>query len=148
MRPIAMPRVFLLILTILCLTACQGAVRPHDSDHVTGIYYLLKVDGNPVPGTVSHDGAALELHSGTFIISEDGTCFSRTRFISPAGEEVIREVRAHYVVEGSRLIMKWEGAGTTEGTVENDIFIMDNHGMIFEYTRNPSQTMPGIAKQY
>ena len=48
-----------------------------------------------------------------------------------------REVRAKYLVRDSRLIMTWEGAGITEGTVAGDIFVMDNHGMMFEYTRNP-----------
>ena len=90
-----------------------------------------------MPGTVSHDGVALEVRSGTFIISADGTCFSSMRFTVPGGEDVTREVHAQYVARDFRLIMTWEGAGITEGTVEGDIFVMDNHGMIFEYTRNP-----------
>jgi hypothetical protein len=47
-----------------------------------------------------------------------------------------REVYAKYRVQNSRLIMQWEGAGITEGTVEGDTFVMDNHGMIFEYARS------------
>jgi hypothetical protein len=104
---------------------------------VTGIYYLMEVDGSEVPAMVSHDGQALHVHSGTFIISANKTCFSRTRFVPPGGPEMTREVNAKYRIEDSRLIMKWEGAGTTEGTVEGDIFTMDNHGMIFVYTKNP-----------
>lgn len=133
----AMLRVLSVMITILFLAACQEAVRPVDDNDITGIYHLLKVDGTALPDTVSHDGVALEVRSGTFIISADGTCLSTTRFTSPGGEEMTREVHAHYVVRDSRLIMTWEGAGMTEGTVEGDIFVMDNHGMIFEYTRNP-----------
>ena len=133
----AMLRVFSLMIVILSLAACQQTLRPNDDNGITGIYYLLKVDGTTLPGTVMHDGVALEVHTGSFFINADGTCFSRTRFTPPGGEEEIREVHAKYVVKDSRLIMKWEGAGTTEGTVEGDIFTMDNHGMIFEYTRSP-----------
>ena len=108
-----------------------------DSNNISGIYYLLKVDGAAIPGTVTHDGETLEIRSGTFIISDDGTCFSSTRFTKPGGDEVTREVRAKYLVRDSKLIMTWEKAGVTEGTVEGNSFTMDNHGMIFEYTRNP-----------
>ena len=130
-------RVFFVMIAVLSQAACQEAVRPVDDNDITGIYYLLKVDGTALPGTVLHDGVAQEVRSGTFIISADGTCLSTTRFAAPGGKEVTREVHAKYLVRDSRLILTWEGAGITEGTVEGDIFIMDNHGMIFEYTRNP-----------
>ena len=29
--------------------------------------------------------------------------------------------------------MQWEGAGTTQGTVEEDTFTMNNEGMLFTY---------------
>lgn len=130
-------RIFSVMITMISLTACQDVVRSVNSNDIIGIYYLSKVDGIAVPGTVAHDGAMLEIRSGTFVISNDGVCFSRTRFSTPSGEEITREVRAKYLVRNSQLIMTWEGAGMTEGTVEGDIFTMDNHGMIFEYTRNP-----------
>ena len=126
---------FLLMIAAVSLAACQAGMQGVDGDDINDIYYLSKVDGSPVPGTVSHDGVAMEVHSGVFMISADGTCFSRTRFVSPGGEEVTREVRARYVLKDSRLVMTWEGAGVTEGTVDGDSFVMDNHGMIFEYVR-------------
>jgi len=125
----------LLIIAAVALAACQTGMQGVDGDDINGIYYLSKVDGSPVPGTVSHDGVAMEVHSGTFMISADGTCFSRTRFVVPGGEQMTREVSARYVVKDSRLVMTWEGAGVTEGTVDGDTFVMDNHGMIFEYIR-------------
>lgn len=130
-------RVFSLMMLILSLAACQEAIRPVGDNDITGIYYLLKVDGSEIPGTVSHDGTAMEIVSGTFIISADGTCLSIMHFSVSGSEEMTREVRAKYVVRDARLIMTWEGAGTNEGAVAGDIFTMDNHGMIFEYTRNP-----------
>ena len=131
--------VFSVMTLILSLAACQEVIRPAGDNDITGIYYLLKVDGIELPSTVSHDGVVMEIRSGTFVISADGTCFSTTRFAVHGGKEMTREVRAKYVVRDTKLIMTWkgEGAGTTEGTVAGDIFTMDNHGMIFEYTRNP-----------
>jgi hypothetical protein len=133
----AMLRMFAVVIAILSLAACQGTGGPVDGADITGNYYLVKVDGTEIPGNVMHDGTPMEIHSGTFFINDDGTCVSRTQFTPPGHDEQTREVRAKCVVEDSRLIMKWEGAGTTEGTVEGGIFIMDNHGMIFEYTRSP-----------
>ena len=129
--------VFALMIAALLLVGCQHGAERSNGNDITGIYYLVNVDGSAVPATVSHDGVALQTLSGTFIISDDGTCFSRTRFIPPDGNEMTREVYAKYQVQDSRLIMQWEGAGVTEGTVEGDAFVMDNHGMIFEYTRSP-----------
>lgn len=126
----------LLMIPALFLVACQGVVDSVERNDIAGIYYLVAVDGSAVPGTVSHDGVPLEVRAGTFIISADGTCFSRMHFVPPGGEEMIREVRAQYTREGSRLIMQWENAGMTEGTVEGETFVMDNHGMIFQYKRS------------
>lgn len=128
---------YLAAFAALALAACQTGVQTADGNDVTGIYYLMEVDGSAVPAMVDHDGQALEVRSGTFFISGDGSCFSRTRFVPPGGTEMTREVNAKYQVEDSRLIMKWENAGTTEGTVEGDVFTMDNHGMIFVYSRKP-----------
>lgn len=130
-------RVFSVMTLILFLAACQGVTRPVGDNGITGIYYLMSVDGTELPGTVSHDGTAMEIRSGTFMISKDGTCYSTTRFSIPGGKEMTRKVRAKYVVRDAQLIMQWEGAGTTEGAVSGDIFTMDNHGMIFRYTRKP-----------
>jgi hypothetical protein len=125
------------LFAILSLSGCQQTVRLADGNDITGIYYLLRVDGNEMPGTAMHDGMPMEIHSGTFFINDDGTCTSKTRFTPQGHEEQTRVVHAKYTVEDSRLIMKWKGAGTNEGWVEGDIFTMDNHGMIFEYTRKP-----------
>ena len=136
MRLMTILRVLALI-TILSLAACQQAVKPVYDNNITGIYQLLKVDGIELPGTISHDGGAIKVNSGTFIISADGTCISTTHFTVPRSKAVTRKVYAKYIVRDSRLIMTWKGAGVTEGKVEGDIFTMDNHGMIFEYSRNP-----------
>ncbi len=123
------------LIAALLLAGCQGGVDGAKRDDVTGIYYLVKVDGSPVPASVSHDGTVMDVRSGMFMISENGRCFSRTRFVPTGGEEMTREAYAKFRVDDSRLVMRWEGAGTTEGTVEGDTFVMDNHGMVFQYEK-------------
>lgn len=130
-------RSFSAIIAAVFLVACQTGMEAADGTDISGIYYLMEVDGSAVPAKVSHDGQALEVNSGIFMISDNKTCFSRTRFVPPDGNEITREVKARYRIKDSRLIMKWENAGTTEGTVEGDIFTMDNHGMIFVYSKKP-----------
>jgi len=127
---------FPVMIAVLFLAACQTADTSVDNNDITGIYYLVKVDGAAVPTTVSHDGVALGVRSGVFIISDNGTCFSRIRFVPAGGDAMTREAHAKYRVKDSRLIMHWKGAGMTEGNVAGQTFIMDNHGMIFEYTRS------------
>lgn len=46
-----------------------------------------------------------------------------------------REVYAKYGIEDSVLVMQWKDAGTTEETVRDDIFVVDNHGVIVEYAK-------------
>jgi hypothetical protein len=102
----------------------------------TGIYTLVEVDGNTVPTTISH-GAELRILSGTFTITADKTCKSKITFRLPSDEEFRREVDATYTQNGSKLLMKWEGAGRTEGTIKGDTFTMNNEGMLFFYKKKP-----------
>jgi len=116
-------------------TGCQEAAKVATDSNPVGTYALVSVDGNTVPCTVQHDGHALAVKSGIFVINADGTCSSRVAFSPPSGSEVVREVRASYTQQGAKLTMKWEGAGITTGTVEGDTFTMNNEGMIFAYRK-------------
>jgi hypothetical protein len=100
-----------------------------------GTYALVSVNGNQVPCTLQHEGAAPTIKSGTFTINADGTCGSKVVFSMPSGGDSSREVKANYTRQGSKLTMQWEGAGTTTGTVEGDTFTMNNEGMIFAYRK-------------
>jgi hypothetical protein len=84
---------------------------------------------------VSHEGAALEVRSGSFNIGFNGRCSTTTVFVPPSGREVSREVRAVYSKDGSWLTIWWDGAGTTTGTVDGATFTMDNEGIAFVYRR-------------
>jgi hypothetical protein len=95
-----------------------------------GTYNLVTVDGNKVPCTVQHEGHTMTIQSGGFIINPDGTCSSK---MSLAGRDAAIEVKATYTREGPKLTMKWQGAGTTIGTVEGDTFTMNNEGMVLAY---------------
>ena len=129
----------------LVLSGCKpaGEVAPGPSTSVAataasdlaGEYTLVSVNGQQVPASVTHDGAALQVRSGTFSIKADGTCSTKTVFVPPSGQEAEREVKATYTREGSKLTMQWKGAGTTTGTAVSNTFTMNNEGMVFVYRK-------------
>lgn len=126
------------LLPMLLVTLCAGCkheARVAADINPTGTYALVSVDGNKVPCTVQHEGHTVAVKSGTFIINTDGTCSSKSVFSVPPGGDVNRVVKATYTRENSKLTMRWEGAGTTTGTVEGDTFTMNNEGMIFAYRK-------------
>lgn len=123
----------------VCLAALWTACKPQPKNTIdagpVGQYTLVSVDGQNVPCAVKHDGAALTIKSGTFVINADGTCSSLVNFTAPTGSDASREVKATYTRDGVSLTMKWEGAGMTTGKVEGNTFTMNNEGMVFAYTK-------------
>ena len=119
----------------LLLSACKPQAQVTKDVDPTGVYALVSVNGSTIPASISHDGIALQVRSGSFTIKADGTCGTKTVFVPPAGQEVAREVSATYTKEGGKLTMKWQGAGLTTGTVEGNTFTMDNEGMLFVYKK-------------
>jgi hypothetical protein len=101
----------------------------------TGNYTLFSVNGSPLPCTVTHEGVSLTIKTGVFVIKSDGTSTSKITFTLPSKEDFTREVNATYILEGTKLTMKWEGAGTTIGNVEGNTFTMNNEGMVFVYRK-------------
>ena len=132
-----------IIAFILCLfllfgfvvLGCMKKEIASNGSDPAGVYTLISVNGHRVPGSISHQGVALRVRSGTFIINADGTCSSKTVFVPPSGTEVTRNVTATYTRHGSKLTMKWKGAGITVGTIQENTFTMDNEGMIFIYKK-------------
>ena len=55
--------------------------------------------------------------------------------VPPAGTEATRDVSTTYIKEGSKLTIKWQGAGMTTGTVAGNICTMDNEAMLFVYRK-------------
>ena len=119
----------------LVMTACNTQKSASKNTDIAGEYALISVDGKPVPTEVSHEGATLQVRSGTFTINADGTCGTQTIFIPPSGEEVKRDVTATYTRDGSTLEMTWKGAGKTVGTIQGNTFTMDNEGIIFIFRK-------------
>ncbi len=127
---------FLSLLCLSCLASCArtGTNAPNSIDP-TGIYTLVAVNGSTIPNTVLHGDRGVEVHSGVFTINADGTCSSKVLFGQPSSEPIHREVHATYTQRGSGLSMKWKGAGRTTGVIEDNMFTMNNEGMIFTYQR-------------
>jgi len=119
----------------IIMSSCTKQQADSASEGVAGQYVLVSVDGKGVPATVSHGGVSLKVLSGAFTISADRTCSSRTVFVLPAGNETERKVAATYTLVGSELTMQWEGAGVTVGTIEGNIFTMNNEGILFVYKK-------------
>lgn len=130
----ALQLAFLLTVGLL-LSACTQETEVAAVADPTGVYSLVSVNGFKVPASVSHDGTALQVRSGSFTIKVDGTCGTTTVFVPPSGKEVTRDVSATYTREGSKLTMQWQGAGMTTGTIEGNTFTMDNEGMVFVYKK-------------
>lgn len=130
-----LPQGALLLLFLGSLNGCQQGGQQAAGPDIAGHYVLTKVDGQPVPCTVKHDGHTLTIHSGSMDIRSDGTCLSRMVFTPPKGQEVTREVTADYKRNGSTLIMRWKGAGLTRGSVKQDTFTMNNEGMLLAYRK-------------
>jgi hypothetical protein len=117
----------------LVMSACMKQQFVHNDADFAGVYALVSVNGNRLPANISHEGAAMQVRSGTFTINADGTCSTKTVFVPPSGTEVAREVSATYSKDGSKLTMQWKGAGKTIGTIEGNTFTMENEGMAFVY---------------
>jgi hypothetical protein len=128
----------LCLLGFLAVTAPFGwaqdkkGTAPATNSNPVGTYALVTVDGNKVPCTVQHEGHAMAISSGKFVINSDGTCASKMVL---AGREAPIEVKANYTRDGAKLNMKWVGAGTTVGTVAGDTFTMNNEGMVLVYRK-------------
>ncbi|MDX2472313.1 MAG: hypothetical protein QNL91_01260 [Candidatus Krumholzibacteria bacterium] len=120
---------------VLCVAGCSKQKPALQSDGPAGAYALVSVNGNQVPTEVDHDGVILKVLSGRFTINDDGTCRSKTVFVVPSGTEAEREVSATYTKDGATLTMRWEGAGTTVGTVAGKTFTMDNEGIVYVYRK-------------
>lgn len=123
------------LVMVMAWTGCKPGVQPAAGINPVGTYDLVSVDGKKVPCSVEHEGHTIAVKSGTFIINADGTCSSKMDFSVPSGAGSVREVKAKFTQDGSKLTMVWEGAGTTTGTVQGQTFTMDNEGMIFVYRK-------------
>lgn len=110
-------------------------LKAANAKDISGVYSLVSVDGKPVPASVNHDGATLQVRSGSFTIGRDGTCNSKMTFVPPSGSEATMDVKATFTREGRTLRMTWAGAGSTTGTVEGNTFSMNNVGMLLVYKK-------------
>lgn len=119
----------------LSLGGCRAKSHEASVLDPTGTYKLISVDGSNLPANVSHDGVPLRVQAGTFVISSDGTCSSKVTFELPSQTETVREVNATFRQDGSDLVMQWEGAGKTTGSVAEKRFTMTNEGIVFAYEK-------------
>ena len=120
-------------------TGCKQDSNVAADVNPAGIFTLMSVNGKQVPCNLTHEGANMTVKSGVFTISGDGTCSTRTIFSVDSHGDVTREVEATYTRKGTKLTMKWKGAGTTEGDIEGNTFTMNNEDMVLAYQKQPTK---------
>lgn len=125
---------FLCLLMALGWVGCKQDAKVADDINPTGTYALVTINGNTLPYTIKSEGGVIA-KSGSFTINADGTCSSKIILSRPAGDDATMEVKATYTLKGSTLTMKWQGAGTTTGTIEENKFSMVNEGVTFAYRK-------------
>jgi len=125
----------LAVLTLVAVTGCKNENPPAAAMEPTGVYILVSVDGKNLPCSVTHEGVALTVKSGSLTLNADGTCRSLSTFAVPPNPDVSRDVKATFTRQGAELTMRWEGAGMTKGNLDGDTFTMNNEGMIFSYRK-------------
>ncbi|HLP78769.1 MAG TPA: hypothetical protein VK327_17845 [Candidatus Paceibacterota bacterium] len=125
----------LAVLLLFLMTGCKNKSQSAAGINPVGNYALVSVDGKTLPCSLTHEGATPTIKSGVFIISTNGSCLSRIVFAMPQREDMSREVKATYTLNGSDLTMKWEGAGMTMGHIDGNQFTMTNEGMVFSYRK-------------
>ncbi len=130
-----------LILSYGCVTTnppgkTDGDSSQPSSTDIAGNYELVSVNGAPVPATVLHGDSRIEIHSGSFQIRADGTLSTTSVFSPPSGGKRAQKSHATYTRNGPNLVMLWQGAGENTGRLDGETFTMDNHGMIFVYSRS------------
>lgn len=126
----------LAILLLLALTGCRnGTAATTASSDVTGVYTLVSVDDKALPCVLNHAGTTMTIQSGSFTITPEGRCISSIKLSVGSNKDMTKVTRATYIQSGAELTMQWEHAGTTRGRVVDNIFTMNNEGMIFIYRK-------------
>ncbi|HEX7859517.1 MAG TPA: hypothetical protein VF773_04280 [Verrucomicrobiae bacterium] len=127
----------LLAISALFFAGCNSKPAPANASAPAETYLLTKVDGQSVPCSVNHNGAAFKVNSGTLTFRSDGHCQSSIELISPAGKKMQKNVSATYTRNTDSIAFKWKGAGKTKATLNGDLLTMNNEGMNFSYQRQP-----------
>jgi hypothetical protein len=126
-----------MLLLMLMLTACRNdsAAANGAGADASGVYTLVGIDDKPLPCTLTHAGTPMSIQSGTFTITPAGKCVSSIDLILGTNRHITKVTRAQYARSGDELTMNWEHAGTTQGRVLGNHFIMTNEGMVFSYQK-------------
>ena len=124
-----------LLVLLLALAGCTTATKTAADTNPAGAYTLVSVNGQAVPCNLTHEGVAMIVKSGSFIINADDTCRSISVFAVPPHPDIHREVNATYTQTGAELTIRWQRAGITTGQVNGNEFSMDNEGMVFLYRK-------------
>lgn len=124
----------LTILLVIALTGCKKESSNTPSNvhpGLPGVYTPLSIDDKIVPCEISHEGAAMTIKSGAFILRAGGRCSSMMNISVGAGKDINLERKASFISQGAEHPEQWEGAGTTLGSVHDISFTMTHESVVF-----------------
>lgn len=124
-----------LLAGLLLGTLARGQETNPPALQPAGVYALVSVDGKTVPGTINHEGTAMDVQSGRFTITTNGQCFCHMVISVGDRKNMVCDTRATYTLKGVELTMQWQGAGQTTGVIAGRTFTMGNEGMAFVYRK-------------
>ena len=136
-RQTFMPRLIALSLLALLLAMAGAGCKTKATAELNpaGIYTLISVNGQNVPGSLTHECVVMLVKSGSLTLNADGTGRSMMVFAVPPHPDARREVKATYTQTGTELTLRWQGAGTTKGRLQGSQFTMNNEGIVFVYRK-------------
>lgn len=124
----------LLALALILLTGCKS--KQSESGAAAGAvvtYDLVSIGGQNVPCQITHGQAKLNVISGVFRFGPGGECESSIEFLSANGQTFRKDVSGTYARYGEKVNFRWKRAGRTEGRITDDVFTMNNEGIVFSY---------------
>lgn len=128
-----------LVIAVLVLVPVVGKMAQNNRDAARtgqGAYTLVSVDGHALPYSPYHEGQqSPRIIAGSIKLREGGAFVSSMSFSRPVGGPMIRQFEGTYVKEGDDYLLRWEGAGQTQVTIEGDTLTMNNEGNLFVYPK-------------
>lgn len=134
MNPKTTAGIVILAAVLLGLPIGLKLKREHDLSANT--YRLVSVDDHALPFAARQQGRqGPEIVSSTINLYSGGTFRATMTYKNPAGGTTTRDFKGTYSGKEAISSLKWEGAGETPITLEDNKLTVDNGGVPFVYEK-------------
>jgi len=122
---------------VLFLVGLPVALNMHrEYERKANTYLLRTIDDHKLPCTPRQRGQQNpEILSGTLNLYSNGTFHAAMTCKNPAGGDMESEFKGTYTGNGTEFVLKWEGAGETGATVEDNRLVVDIEGVHYLYEK-------------